>query len=249
MATPQDPTSWLLCRGGLLIQWNLCIVATPQDPTSWLLYRGGLLIQWNLCILATPQDPTSWLLYRGGLLIQCNLCIVATPQDPTSWLLYRGGLLVQWNLCIVHGHPSGPNQLAAIQRWPAHTVEPVYSGHPSGLNQLSAIQRWVYVKAGLWTGLDSGLDHGLQYGLNSELIFEHCSCTSKPGLWPGSLAGSLLNVNGEVLGAGFMLSIKAFMLPSSSRGLVATKLKRKMACNSPSPALPLAYFFPYRYTC
>ena len=23
---------------------------TPQDPTSWLLYRGGLNIQWNLCI-------------------------------------------------------------------------------------------------------------------------------------------------------------------------------------------------------
>ena len=38
--------------------------------------------------------------------------------------------------------------------------------------------------------------------------FEHCSCTSKPGLWPGSLAGSLLNSNGEVLGAGFMLSVK-----------------------------------------
>ena len=37
------------------------------------------------------------------------------------------------------GHPSGPNQLAAIQRWPAHTVEPVYSGHPSGPNQLAAI--------------------------------------------------------------------------------------------------------------
>ena len=39
-------------------------------------------------------------------------------------------------------YPSGPNQLAAIQRWPAHTVEPVYSGHPSGPNQLAAIQRW-----------------------------------------------------------------------------------------------------------
>ena len=85
----------------------------------------------------------------------------------------------------------------------------------------------VNVKAGLWTGLDSGLDsgldHGLQYGLNSGLIFERCSCTSKSGLWPGSLAGSLLNINGDVLGAGFMLSVKAFMLPSSSRGLVVTK--------------------------
>ena len=27
-------------------------------------------------------------------------------------------------------HPS--NQLAAIQRWPDYTVEPVYSDHPSG---------------------------------------------------------------------------------------------------------------------
>ena len=40
--------------------WNL---ATPQDPTSWLLYRGGLIIQWNLYIVATPRDPTTWLLY------------------------------------------------------------------------------------------------------------------------------------------------------------------------------------------
>ena len=40
---------------------------------------------------------------------------------------------------VYSGHPSGPNQLAAIQRWPAHTVEPVYSGHPSGPNQLAAI--------------------------------------------------------------------------------------------------------------
>ena len=46
------------------------MVATPQEPTSWLLYRGGLIIQWNLCVVATPQDPTSWLLYRGGLIIQ-----------------------------------------------------------------------------------------------------------------------------------------------------------------------------------
>ena len=26
--------------------------------------------------------------------------------------------------------PLGYNQLAVIQRWSAHTVEPVYSGHP-----------------------------------------------------------------------------------------------------------------------
>ena len=109
-------------------------------------------------IVSTPQDPTSWLLYRGGLLIQWNLCIVATPQDPTSWLLYRGDLLIQWNLCIYSDHPTGPNQLAAIQRWPAHTVEPVYTSwllyrgglliqwnlciDSAGPNQLAAIQRW-----------------------------------------------------------------------------------------------------------
>jgi hypothetical protein len=34
------------------------------------------------------------------------------------------------------------DRLAAIQRWPAHTVEPVYSGHPSGSNQLAAMERW-----------------------------------------------------------------------------------------------------------
>ena len=37
------------------------------------------------------------------------------------------------------GHPSGPIQLAAIQRWPDYTVEPAYSGHPSGPIQLAAI--------------------------------------------------------------------------------------------------------------
>ena len=139
------------------------IVATPQDTTSWLLYRGGLLVQWNLCIVTTPQDPTSWLLYRGGLLIQWNLCIVATPQDPTSWLLYTEVACSYYGtgVHVYSGHPSGPNQLAAIQsysgtwanpsgpnylaaiqKWPAHTVEPVYSGHPSGPNHLAAIQKW-----------------------------------------------------------------------------------------------------------
>ena len=147
---PSGPNQSAAYRGGLLIQWNLCIVATPQDPTSRLLYRGGLLIQWNLCIVGcytvepvysgTPQDPTSRLLYRGGLLIQWNLCIVATPQDPTSRLLYRGGLLIQWNLCIV-ATPQDPTtrllyrgglliqwnpsivatQPVGIQRWPTHT--------------------------------------------------------------------------------------------------------------------------------
>ena len=160
VATPQDPTSWLLYRGGLLIQWNLCIVATPQDPTSWLLYRGDLLIQWNLCIyiVTTPQDPTSWLLYRGGLLIQWNLCI---PQDPTSWLLYRGGLLIQWNLCIYSGHGCYIQRWpAAIQRWPTHTVEPVYSGHPTGPNQLAAIQRWpTHTVEPVYSGHPTGPNH------------------------------------------------------------------------------------------
>ena len=43
---------------------------------------------------------------------------------------------------VYSGHPSRPNQLAAIQRWPDYTVEPVYSGHPSRPNELTAIQRW-----------------------------------------------------------------------------------------------------------
>ena len=29
-----------------------------------------------------------------------------------------------------------------LERWPDHTVKPVYSGHPSGHNQLAAIERW-----------------------------------------------------------------------------------------------------------
>ena len=29
----------------------------PSRPNQ--LYRGGLIVQWNLCIVATPQDPTS----------------------------------------------------------------------------------------------------------------------------------------------------------------------------------------------
>ena len=43
---------------------------------------------------------------------------------------------------VYNGHPSGPNQLAAILRWPGYTVKPVYNGHPSGPNQLTAILRW-----------------------------------------------------------------------------------------------------------
>ena len=42
------PTSWLL----YIQRWPAhrdIIVVARQDPTSWLLYRGGLLIQWNLC--------------------------------------------------------------------------------------------------------------------------------------------------------------------------------------------------------
>ena len=48
----------------------------------------------------------------------------------------------------------------------------------------------VYVKAGLWTGLDSGLDWTLDWTMDCNMD------------WPGSLAGSLLNINGKVLGAG-----------------------------------------------
>ena len=69
----------------------------PWDTTSWLLYRGGLLIQWNLY----PWDTTSWLSYRGGLSYTVEPVYSGHPWDTTSWLLYRGGLLIQWNLYIV----------------------------------------------------------------------------------------------------------------------------------------------------
>ena len=58
---------------------------------------------------------------------------------------------------VYSDHPSGPNQLAAIQRWPDYTVEPVYSGHPSGPNQLAAIQRWPdYTVKPVYSGHPSG---------------------------------------------------------------------------------------------
>ena len=44
------PWNWLLCE--LLIQ---LYSGHPWDMTSWLLYRGGLLIQWNLYIVVTLE--------------------------------------------------------------------------------------------------------------------------------------------------------------------------------------------------
>ena len=112
--------------------------------------------------VSAQARPSQWNSIRLHV-VNCmlNLCIVATPQDPNSWLLYRGGRLLQWNLAVYSGHPSGPkpNQLAAIQRWPAHTVEHVYSGHPSGLNQLTAIQRWpAHTVEPVYSGHPSGLN-------------------------------------------------------------------------------------------
>ena len=50
-------------------------------------------------------------------------------------------------------YPSGPSQLAAIERWPDYTVKPqdaierwpdytVKPNYPSGPSQLAAIERW-----------------------------------------------------------------------------------------------------------
>ena len=76
--------------------------------------------QWGLSVYIT-----SWLLHRGT---QCNLCI------------YSGYYIAR---TVYSGHPSGPNQLAATQRWHSPTVEPVYSGQPSGPKSwLLYIQRW-----------------------------------------------------------------------------------------------------------
>ena len=47
--------------------------------------------------------------------------------------------------------------VAALQRWPDYTVEPVYSGHPSGPSQLAAIQRWPdYTVESVYSGHLSG---------------------------------------------------------------------------------------------
>ena len=75
-----------------------------------------------------PWDTTSWLLYRGGLLIQWNLYIVVTLETQpvgcyTEVVCLYSGTCIEWS-------PLRHNQLAVIQRWPAYTVEPVYSGHP-----------------------------------------------------------------------------------------------------------------------
>ena len=46
-------------------------------------YRGGLIVHWNLCIVATPQDPTSWLLYRQ---LEANASNPPPPPPLTSGL-------------------------------------------------------------------------------------------------------------------------------------------------------------------
>ena len=78
-------------------------VYSGHPSTSCLLYGGGLIIQWNLCILATPQDLTSWLLYRGGLIIQWNLCIASGPKRWPDYTVYSRH--IHTHLCILVGWP------------------------------------------------------------------------------------------------------------------------------------------------
>ena len=109
VATPQDPTSWLLYRGDLIIQWNLCIVATPQDPTSWSLYRGGLIIQWNLyfaglgqhffwppCVGEFGEVATIKIMHTGVADLEFSNQATSV-QQPTGWVL-RGGHYTQVSL-------------------------------------------------------------------------------------------------------------------------------------------------------
>ena len=125
---PWDTTSWLLYRGGLLIQWNLYrVVNLGTQPVG-----GGLLIQWNLYIVVTHETQpvgcyTEVVYLYSGTCIEWStlghnqLAVIQRwstytvepvysghPWDTTSWLLYRGGLFIQWNLYIVVTHETQP---------------------------------------------------------------------------------------------------------------------------------------------
>jgi hypothetical protein len=76
---------------------------------------------------------------------------------------------------VCSGHPSGPNQLAAIERWPDYTVEPVYSGQPT------AIERWQW---NLSTAATNQLAARQCYGAEINLLLAEV-------FWPvATLAGS-----------------------------------------------------------
>ena len=82
---------------------------------------------------------------KGGYSIELH-CVIRPPllQPPVHSGHPSGpnqlAAIERWpDYTVYSGHPSGPNQLAAIERWPDYTV---YSGHPSGPNQLAAIERW-----------------------------------------------------------------------------------------------------------
>ena len=97
-----------------------CSYSGACVQTSWLLYRGVLLIQWSLCtnqLAAVQRCPAHTVepVYKPvGCCTEVS-CSYSGTCIQTSWLLYRGALLIKWNLCT--------NQLAAVQRCPAHRVE------------------------------------------------------------------------------------------------------------------------------
>ena len=99
--------------------------ATISGQSSEDMYIPACEVTATLYYNDHLRDTTGWLtcLYSGTCIYSVH------PWDTTSWLLYRGGLLIQWNLYIVV--TLGTRLfMAVIQRWPAYTVEPVYSGHP-----------------------------------------------------------------------------------------------------------------------
>ena len=63
--------------GGLIIG-GTCCPAIQRWPGymvehAALLYRGGLIIQWNLCIVATPRQPVGC--YTEVALLYSGTCV------------------------------------------------------------------------------------------------------------------------------------------------------------------------------
>ena len=47
----------------------------PWDTTSWLLYRGGLLIQWNLYIIVVTLETQPVDCYTEVVCLYSGTCI------------------------------------------------------------------------------------------------------------------------------------------------------------------------------
>ena len=104
------------------VRWSVYTVEPvysghPWDTTSWLLYRGGLLIQWNLYIVVTLEtQPVGCYTEVRWSVYTVEPVYSGQPWDTTSWLLQRsGGLLIQWNLYNSAQAPLGHNQLVVTE--------------------------------------------------------------------------------------------------------------------------------------